>query len=464
MSYTTDDIKRRAPLHALPECRVQKPIWRKREVTLLLGNDREIGRHMRSQERRVGITPAHVAALRGQFAELGIRLAVRVVEHAGERAGFADADYVHAGAEIVTYEELPHDAPPDVVHALKEPSRYESTIAGPFNRIGALHSGDFDADAGFARLLVARPAGVFDGSNIGSSADFRKPIRGSMSVFAGRIAAEWVLEHLAQNPQVSGHGVVVGGGKVGMAAAKKLLTDPRIETVFLFDRAEDEGRLAVIRQELADARIAVLGLRGCDDAALLHKIEGAAGVILGPATAGGRAPKIVSSAALGQRGKRDAMVVDVSIDERGAIADERVDPDWPSERIIEFFSHHIAPMRYQAVTNMPRAYPHEASAEHGEAILPYLATLLFLAAREGGPVETVRHLLQSPFAAAAADPAKAEGAAAFARLCQDLRNGIAVHGDGDQTVLHAIIPPGDRELIAAHLRKHGRQVVLPSAS
>ena len=461
MTYTTDDLKRRAPLHALPESQRRHLTWRKREVTLLLGNDREIGRHMKSQERRVGITPPHVAALRQQFSELGIRLAVRVVENAGARAGWADADFVHAGAEIVTYEELPHDAAPDVVHALKEPSRYESTISGPFVRIGALHSGDFDADAGFARLLMERPAGVFDGSNIGSNADFRKPIRGSMSVFAGRIAAEWVLEHLAQNPDLAGHGVVVGGGKVGIAAAKKLLTDPRIEAVTLFDRAEDEQRLQVIRQQVADGRVQVLGLRGCDDPRLLREIEGAAGFVLGPAMAGGRAPKIVTSAALEAHGKRNAMVVDVSIDERGAIHDDRVDPDWPSEKIIDFFAHHLGQVRYQAVTNMPRAYPREASAEHGDAIVPYLATLLFLAAREGGPEASVQHVLRLPFAAAAADPQEAEGGVAFARLCQDLRNGLAVHTDASGAVLHAIIPPGDRDLIAAHLRQHGCAVAVP---
>lgn len=422
--------------------------WLKSNVTLVLGNDREIGRRLRSQERRVGITPEQVEALRQMFASLGIRLSVLVVENAGARAGYADADYIHAGAQVVTFAELPHEAPPDVVHALKEPSTYESTIPGPFCRIGALHSGDFDPSGGFARLLAARPAAVFDGSNVGSETDYRKPIRGSMSVFAGRVAAEWVLEHIASTPSVGGM-VVVGGGKVGTAAVAKLLTDRRIETVTLFDRAEDPARLAAIAATVGDAtRVEVVGLRGTDDGALLAKLGAASGLILAPAMAGGRAPKVITTKALEDHMPAGGIVVDVSIDERGAIEDDRTHKDWASERLIDFFTHSLAGIRYQAVPNMPRAYPKEASHEHGEAILPYLATLLFLCAREGGPIPAVRTLLQRPFQSASADPLQADDLASrLDAFCQDLRNGIAAHSDDGPPVLHPIIPQGDRDLI-----------------
>jgi len=425
--------------------------WQKRDLTLVVGNDREIGRRLRSQERRVGITPAQVQALCQTFAALGVRLSVLVVENAGARAGYADADYVHAGGQVVTFGELPHEPPPDVVHALKEPSAYESTIPGPFCRIGALHSGDFDPSAGFARLLAARPAAVFDGSNVGSESDYRKPIRGSMSVFAGRVAAEWVLEHVAAAPAIGGM-VVVGGGKVGLAAVDKLLADPRIEAVTLFDRAEDPTRLAAIGTALGDAaRLQVVGLRGTDDPALLGSLAHASGLILAPAMAGGRAPKVVSTRALEENMPPGGIVVDVSIDERGAIADDRVDNDWASERVIDFFTHALHGLHYQAVPNMPRAYPKEASLQHGQAILPYLATLLFLCAREGGAVAAVRALLQRPFARSNPDPLRCEAAGRLEAFCQDLRNGIAVHCDGGDPILHPIIPQRDRDLITRFL-------------
>lgn len=427
--------------------------WQKSHVTLVVGNDREIGRRLRSQERRVGITPAHVSALQRTFRGLGIRLSVLVVENAGARAGYADADYVHAGAQIVTFGELPHEVAPDVVHALKEPSSYESTIPGPFCRIGALHSGDFDPTAGFAALLAAHPAAVFDGSNVGSSADFRVPIRGSMSVFAGRVAAEWVLEHVAGGP--AGSVVVVGGGKVGLAAVEKLLTEPRIESITVFDRAASPQRLAAVAAAVGpQARVRVEGLGGTDDEALLTRLEGACGLILAPAMAGGRAPKVVSARALQQRMPQDGIVVDVSIDERGAIADERIDADWASEHVIDFLAHSLGGLRYQAVPNMPRVYPMEASREHGDAILPYLGTLLLLCAREGGPVPAVRWLLQRPFTERSPDPLQVEdGADRLDAFCQDLRNGLAANGDGERLHLHAIIPERDRELIERFLSR-----------
>lgn len=454
MTTSYDRLQSALPLNVLTGTTSRR--WQRRDLTFVLGNDREIGRRLRSQERRVGITPEQVDALRQLLGGLGLRLSVLVVENAGARAGYADADYVHAGAQIVTYGELPFELPPDVVHALKEPSSYESTIPGPFCRIGALHSGDFDPTAGFAQLLRTLPAAVFDGSNVGSDDDYRKPIRGSMSVFAGRVAAEWVLEHVTPADTVGGM-VVVGGGKVGVAAVDKLLTEPRIETVTLFDRADDAARLAAIAAQFGDSRrVSVVGLKGTDDPALLAKLTAASGLILAPAMAGGRAPKVVSTRALEDAMPAGGIVVDVSIDERGAIADERADKDWASERLIEFFTHTLSELRYQAVPNMPRAYPREASHQHGEAILPYLATLLFLCAREGGPVAAVRALLQRKFMDSSPDPLRIDDPSArLDAFCQDLRNGIALHCDGGEPVLHRIIPQGDRDLITRFLQQGG---------
>ncbi len=454
-SNPLEQLRLHAPLPELLATTGPRSV-RKRHLTFVLGNDREIGRRLRSQERRVGLAPGQVAALRALFAELRIDLSVLVVENAGARAGYADADYIHAGAEIVTLGELPHESPPDVVHALKEPSTYESTIPGPFCRIGALHSGDFDPNAGFARLLAARPAAIFDGSNIGASADYRKPIRGSMSTFAGRVAAEWVLDYVASTSTCGGM-IVVGGGRVGIAAVHKLLTQARVEAITLFDRAEDPARLRAIAAELGDdRRVQVLGLCGTDDPALLAKLSDASGLILGPAMAGGRAPKVVSTRVLEEHMPAGGVVVDVSIDERGAIADAGVDPDWASEKLIDFFTHRLPGLRYRAVPNMPRAYPAQASLAHGEAILPYVALLLFLCARQDGPLGAVRCLLERPFTDRHPDPLKVEDPLSRCdALLQDLRNGIAVHCDGPRPTLHPIIPQSDRDLMARFLAQTG---------
>lgn len=405
---------------------------KKRKVELLLGNDREIGRETFSQEKRVGVTPPQVQRLFAFFKDLGIDLDVLVVQGAGQRAGFSDAEFIAAGAEIVTPEELPFErgTPPDVVHALKEPSRYESEIPGPFCRIGAIHTGDFHADSGLAGLLRRRDVAIFDGSHTGAPDAFRIPIRGGMSIFAGQIAAEWVLDHLAHR-HLTGPAVVVGAGNAGKAAVRKLAADPAVTGIHLLDSDELPERLEQIRAELADLpRVSIRGMRGMNHPNLTEALKGAVAVIFAVARPGEEAPKVVHIDTLQRQLADSAIVVDISIDEKGAILDPAIPASWNSTRIIPRLIDVIGAQRnrvYRAVPNMPRADPKRASEAHGEVILPYLATLLFLAAREGGAAEAVRFLERQPFDGHGPDPRKVEPARVLPALIQDLRNGIAFH-------------------------------------
>jgi alanine dehydrogenase len=403
---------------------------RKRRVELLLGNDREIGRETRSQEKRVGITPEQVRELRGFFADLRLELNVLVMQGAGQRAGFADSDFVAAGAEIVTPEELSHhDGPPDVVHALKEPSRYESSIPGPFCRIGALHTGDFHPGGGLAGLLKKGDIAIFDGSHTGAPDAFRIPIRGGMSIFAGEIAAEWVLDHLRYR-HASGRVVVVGAGNAGKSAVRKLAGAIEVTAVHLLDSAEDPARLAQIKAELADEPKATIeGIAGTDDPRLLQALHEAVALVFAVARPRAAAPKVVHIDTLKQRLAEGAIVVDISIDEKGAIHDPEVRSTWPVDRIIDHLTRTLCSRNrvYRALANMPRAYPQQASTAHGTAVLPYLATLLFLAAREGGAEAAVRLLEGRQVDGRSPDPGKVEPAQVLDALIQDLRNGMAFY-------------------------------------
>ncbi|HEX4960599.1 MAG TPA: YbaK/EbsC family protein [Thermoanaerobaculia bacterium] len=404
---------------------------KKHRVELLLGNDREIGRETHSQEKRVGITPAQVEELRGFFDDLRLELSVLVMQGAGQRAGFSDADYVTAGAEILTVEELEaHDGPPDVVHALKEPSRYERTIPGPFCRIGALHTGDFHTEGGLAGLLKKRNVAIFDGSHTGAPDAFRIPIRGGMSIFAGEIAAEWVQDHL-RHRHAAGRVVVVGAGNAGKAALRKLAAAPEVTEVHLIDSAENPARLDQIRAELADVpKAKVEGITGTDHPHLLHSLDEAVAVVFAVARPREAAPKVVHVNSLKQRLADNAIVVDISIDEKGAIHDPEIRKTWPLDRIIEHLARSLAASRnrvYRALANMPRAYPRQASMAHGEAVLPYLATLLFLAAREGGAEGAIRQLTGRNVDGRSQDPKKAEPPKVLDALVQDLRNGMAFY-------------------------------------
>ena len=440
---------------------------RKRTVELVIGNDREIGRDTHSQEKRVGITPDQVRQLFVFLREVGLTLNVLVVQGAGQRAGFSDAAFVNAGAEILAPEEfLYHDAPPDVVHALKEPSRYESTIPGPFCRIGALHMGDFHASSGLAGLLEKKNVAIFDGSHTGAPGAFRIPIRGGMSVFAGEIAAEWVRDHLGHR-RTAERVVVVGAGNAGKSAVRKLVEMQSVSEAHLFDSTQDSARLAGIRTELAGMpKVVVAGIEGIDHPNLVHALKEAAAVIFAVARPGEAAPKVVHVNTLKSLLADNAIVVDISIDEGGAILDPSIRRSWTHAEIIPHLTRVIGSHSnrvYRALPNMPRAYPKQASAAHGKVILPYLATLLFLAAREDGAEGVIRFLERHPIDSHSPDPRKVEPARVLDALVQDLRNGMAFYPRGGKLVVADTVADRARIFDFLHRQKIPFSFAVPAA-
>jgi hypothetical protein len=146
-------------IHALGKKNyLQQPA--KRNITLLLDTDREIGKETGTPETRVGIIPSQADQLRRALMELGLLPTVYVVKGAGELAAFPDSDYAQVGCLLLDRTALSFlPDSPDVVHALKEPSAHEGDIPGAFIRIGASHLTNFtskDGTSGLAHLLRAR--------------------------------------------------------------------------------------------------------------------------------------------------------------------------------------------------------------------------------------------------------------------------------------------------------------------
>jgi alanine dehydrogenase len=437
---------------------------RKPIVDLFIGKDREIGREQRSQEKRVGITPQHVEDLKALFKALGIGLNVFVMQGAGQRAGFPDSDYIRSGAEILAESELEyHDRAPDVFHALKEPSKYESLLPTPFCRIGAVHGGNFHATSGLASLLGKGDVIIFDGSATGAPDAFRIPIRGRMSMFAGEIAAEWIADHL-RDQKINGRVVIVGGGRAGQSAARMLNEFDFISEIHLFEDKGAEGRIERVRKDMADlVKVKVLGLEGRDDPDLLSSLnQECAAVLFAVARPGEEAPKVVHVSRLtGLREK--TIIVDISIDEKGAIFDPSIAPDWEASRIIK----HLEPILkrksivYRAQENMPRSRAQQASEAHGDVILPYIATLLYLAAWEGG-VKGVRDLMaRRSVDMKCEDPLRAPEGQLKDALTQDLRNGLAFYTRSDRVVIEDIVPDRVNLLSFLLMRKIPFEFSLP---
>lgn len=384
------------------------PKLENKEVVFLLGTDYFIGAPT-THEQRVAITPEQAGMLRDWLASRGIALKLYVVQGAGERAGFPDGEYEAVGATILSVEETASMEPPHVVHALKEPTDYEADIPGEYMRIGALHSGDFKPECGWAKVLVKSDfCSIFDGSAVGGFAykmdnptrpKFPIPLRSSMSVYAGWLAGEDVGESLGQNEKV----IISGGGVVGTSAADVLLEKhaDQLDEVLIIEKFPE--RCAVLREMYKDYPQVKIqeGFAVSDE-----DIRGAQGLILTIFVQGSAATPKVTSVEQVTLMKEGGHIVDVAIDEGGGIAtprDNEIDPETGKRRILS-----IADVRaevdklgrnlhYFADNHMPRRRPHEASLEHGKTALVYLACMLYFCAAKGSSPEALKYFMDHDY-------------------------------------------------------------------
>lgn len=430
-----------------------------REVTFLLGTDVHIG-EPETCEQRVAITPDQLGMLKNWLKELGVNSHFYVVAGAGNGAGFSDAKYSEAGATIIDEADLPGiNHQPDLVHALKESTAYEAQIPGSFIRIGALHSGDFRPDTGLAEF-VARGSfcGIFDGSAVGGFAyrletDIRPkypvPLRSSMSVYAGKLAGLDVSEHLDVDEKV----VVSGGGIAGTSAVSVLLEEKnlsRIREILILEKSTH--RCEALREFYAafpKVRIKQCGLVEDED------LEGAKGFILTIFLQGsGATPKVADVSQL-RLMRENSAIVDVAIDEGGGISipkEEQIDPVTGQRPLITADDVRAAiaklgkNLAYTADNHMPRRQPKLASVEHGETALMYLAALLYLAAKEGGPQAAMKHIMDQDYIE---NPKNILHA-----LVLDLKHGLAFSRQDNTMVLYRhVLKKSDH--IAAYLREQG---------
>ena len=324
---------------------------------MLIGCPTEI----KPQEFRVGLTPSAATELVAHGHQ------VLIQSGAGLGAGFTDADYIAAGAEIVP------DAPTvfnraEMIVKVKEPQPAERAML----RRGQVL---------FTYLhLAPDPDQTRDLLNCGVTAiayetvtDARGglPLLAPMSEVAGRLAPQagaWALQTANGGEGVLLGGVpgvrpanvvIIGGGVVGTAAARVAAGMGAHVTVL--DRSIP--RLSYL-DDIFMGRLTTQYATAAATADLLPTADMIIGAVLIP---GAAAPKLISRAQLGLM-KPGAVLVDVAIDQGGCFETSRPtthqDPIYTVDGIIHY-----------CVANMPGAVPRTSTQALGNATLPFVLAL-----------------------------------------------------------------------------------------
>ena len=320
---------------------------------MIIGVPKEI----KTDEARVAITPAGVATLKAG----GHRVLVEAT--AGVGSGFEDADYIAAGATIAKDKRKLFDDS-EMVMKVKEPlpAEYDLFHEGQI-LFTYLHLAP-DRQQTVA-LLKAKIIGVaYETVEVNGALPLLTP----MSEIAGRMATQ-IGAHFLEKPQggrgvllggvpgvAPGEVVVIGGGVVGINAARRALGLGA--HVSLLDINAD--RLRQI-DEVYAGRIVTLASNPYAIAEAVAKADLLVGGVL---LVGAPAPKLVTEDMV-KAMKPGAVIVDVAIDQGGCV--ETIDRV-TTHRDPIYVKHGVV---HYSVANMPGAVARTSTLALTNATLPY---------------------------------------------------------------------------------------------
>ncbi|TMV11769.1 alanine dehydrogenase [Arenibacterium halophilum] len=316
---------------------------------------------IKPQEFRVGMTPnaAREAVAHGHE--------VMIQQGAGVGAGFPDADYIAAGAQIVdTAEEIFASA--EMIVKVKEPQAGERKMLREGQLLFTyLH---LAPDPDQTRDLLASGCTAIAYETVTDAAG-GLPLLAPMSEVAGKLAPQvgaWTLQKANGGRGVLMGGVpgvgparvaVIGGGVVGTHAAR--VAAGMGADVTVLDRSLprmrylDDAFGGVFKTSYASAG---------NTAELVAQADMVIGAVLIP---GAAAPKLVSRAQLADM-KPGAAIVDVAIDQGGCFETSRAtthqDPIYDVDGIMHY-----------CVANMPGAVARTSTIALGNATMPFMLAL-----------------------------------------------------------------------------------------
>lgn len=322
----------------------------------------EIGvpKETKDQEFRVGLSPSSVRAL----IEHGH--SVFVESNAGTGSGFTDADYVQAGASIVSD---PKDAwNRELVVKVKEP------LAGEYAYLQKgqvlftyLH---LAADRRLTEHLLDCGVSAIAYETVELS-DKRLPLLMPMSIIAGRLSVQFGARFLER--QQGGRGVllggvpgvqpgrvtILGGGVVGTEAARMAIGMGAQVTIL--DVSVD--RLSYL-ETIFGSRIELLYSNLSHIEELVPKTDLLIGAVLILAR---KAPTLVPRSLVKQM-RSGSVIVDVAVDQGGCIETvhptSHTNPTYVEEGVVHY-----------GVPNMPGAVPWTATQALNNSTLPYVIKL-----------------------------------------------------------------------------------------
>ena len=317
-----------------------------------------IPKEIKAQENRVAVLPSGVMS----FIEKGHK--VYVEKNAGAGSGFADEEYTKAGAQIMdTPKEL--YAAADMIYKVKEPLEPEYSYLREGQILFTyLHLASDPVQT--KALMNAKVTGIaYETVQLD---DGSLPLLAPMSAIAGRMSVQ-VGAYLLQKsnngcgillggvPGVEpGHVVIIGGGVVGLNAAK--MASGLGAGVTVIDLSLE--RLAYISDILSN-RVVTLISNNYNIAKSVADADLVIGAVLVP---GAKAPKVVKEDMVKSM-RPGSVIVDVAIDQGGSV------------ETIDRFTSHENPyyikygVVHYSVPNMPGAVPRTSTFALANATMPY---------------------------------------------------------------------------------------------
>ncbi len=315
----------------------------------------------KDQEFRVALTPKSVKTLVDDGHEVWIE------QQAGHGITCSDDDYIQAGAKIAPDADALFAAV-ELIVKVKEPNHVERLRLKPEHTLFTyLH---LASDPGQTTELIASNAICIAYETV-TDDNGTLPLLTPMSEIAGRLSVQEAAAHLGKHNGGLGillggatgvpgaHVVIVGGGVVGMNAAKIALGLGARVTVL----DKSEARLEQLKEKFSDRINCVLSTpESLEEYAI--DADMLVGAVLVP---GGKASKLISSE-LVRKMKQGSVIADVAIDQGGCCENSKPtthkDPTFVVDGVIHY-----------CVANIPGAVPKTASEALNNATLPFVREL-----------------------------------------------------------------------------------------